>query len=274
MTTTTIRNSVKCPRCAKKFDTRGALSTHLRMIHQIAGANVAVKPKNLAKPSSFLQPTIKCPHCPLMFRRKTGLGSHMRTIHGIAGTGKSTLGYHRNKAKPSPATPVQGTLPTLESSEQESIVPAHSVDLHDREPLASEANMSVPTCPDCKQTFPNNATLGRHRRFKHGILGKAAVKAKEEAEAAAAEAPKRRGRPLGSKTNSNATQLQTIERASPHVQKFDNGNEDHATLNPLAYAVAVGSIQEFCRHFAEEHDIPTRQFTRQCAELFLRQTRR
>lgn len=129
-------------------------------------------------------------------------------------------------------------------------------------------------CPECKEdTFTSRAHLGRHRRWRHGVLGKHTKQAVANGDVEVPE-PRRRGRPLGSRKQS--TDIQLVERTNnAHVTNpSSNGHQVHASLDPLAYALAIGSVKEFCRNFAEEHGIPTREFTRQFSELFLREARR
>jgi hypothetical protein len=252
-------------------------------------------------PQSF-----KCPECPKTFAAKTGLGSHMRT-HGITGQSKSALDYHAKKNGVAPATTVAGppfqcehctnsfrTHPAL-ASHMRIVhgVPGKFLRELDKKktgelPAATSATVA-PTpspsgppfiCPECKDdSFGSAAHLGRHRRWKHGIIGRFT---KEKVAALEAEAPRKRGRPAGSGKNvddTQSTQLQPVERVlHHHEQKHVNSNNGHeasaAIYDPLAYALTIGGLKEFCRRAAEEHGIPTREFTRQCAELFLREARR
>jgi hypothetical protein len=114
-------------------------------------------------------------------------------------------------------------------------------------------------CRECgKDDFQSPAHLGRHRRFKHNVPGTAHQK-------------------------KSSTSLETVphhERAAS-TQANGNGHAQYthaapvpAALSAVAHALAIGSIKEFCRHFAEEHGFLTKQFTRECAELLLRETRR
>jgi hypothetical protein len=198
----------------------------------------------------------KCPQCPKTFAAKTGLGSHLRT-HGIAGQSKTAVA---SRAKLGVQRPLE-TAPPPEAP-----------------PTAAAGSPSGPPylCPECKDPFNSPAQLGRHRRFKHGVVGRFAQQAIDAATAALA--PRKRGRPRKSVVDNQSTQLQPVERVPQnHEQRHVNSNGHEASpaaLDPIAYALTIGSIKEFCRRAAEEHGIPTREFTRQCAELFLREARR
>ncbi|HTF61199.1 MAG TPA: hypothetical protein VK638_00660 [Edaphobacter sp.] len=201
----------------------------------------------------------KCPKCDRTFLAGPGLGSHMKTAHGIPGKALSTLHARRKKMDP-----VQEMLPTLE--EEAPTVP------ETEEGSLPEKKL---VCPECGQGFngpQGPQALGRHRRSSHGVIGRYT----KENIAAGVGVPKKRGRPR--KEENQPTQLQP---ASPerlhHAQRHDSNNgEVHQppALDYIAYALAVGGLKEFCRNFAESHGLPTREFTKQCAELFLRETRR
>lgn len=109
-------------------------------------------------------------------------------------------------------------------------------------------------CPECKFKHTKAVVIGTHRRSKHGIAGKSA-----------GTVPAKRQLTLtnGGKTpHENGLAIQTHD------------DDSQVAYDPVPYAIAVGSVKEFCRNFAEEHGLVTRVFTRQFAELFLRSARR
>jgi uncharacterized C2H2 Zn-finger protein len=271
----------------------------------------AVQPKRPVQPS-FFAAKLKCPHCPRTFKRGTGLGSHLRT-HGIEGTAKSTLAHHRKKLE-EPVVPgepfkcqqcpttyrtraglgshmrsAHGIAGRDSFATPPNIVFSSDADQTEQQAEAvlspssqdNDAAVFIPTkqiqgppfvCPECKDdSFTTRAHLGRHRRNAHAIEGIAAKYSKKVKQELEEPEPKRRGRPPGSRNQSTELQL---ERTLSHNAHSSNGHQVHAALDPTPFALTVGSIKEFCRHAAEEHDIPTRQFTRLCAELFFAQTRR
>jgi hypothetical protein len=105
--------------------------------------------------------------------------------------------------------------------------------------------------------------LGLHRRHTHGVISPAKLKAQAVAEKKQQLALTERTQSVNDKISSPSSRGEGGENAA-----------SSPSFDPIAYALAIGSLKEFCRHFAEEHGIPTRQFTRQCAELFFRETRR
>jgi len=181
----------------------------------------------------------KCPHCPRLFVSKTGLGSHLRS-HGIQGSAKSTVAARLAKEQAAPTSAPQPPAPLL-------II-----------------------CPDCPEKFLNTRMLGLHRRHHHGVVSPTAdlraLKKQQKELAGKPSTPAERSDPV------NVTKRSSLK----HSNAVEGGNHasPNPSLDPIAYAICIGSLKEFCRHFAEEHDVPTRQFTRQCAELFYRQTLR
>jgi hypothetical protein len=105
--------------------------------------------------------------------------------------------------------------------------------------------------------------LGLHRRHTHGVISPAKLKAQAVAEKKQQLALTERTQSVNDKISSPSSRGEGGENAA-----------SSPSFDPIAYALAIGSLKEFCRHFAEEHGIPTRDFTRQCAELFLREARR
>jgi uncharacterized C2H2 Zn-finger protein len=199
---------------------------------------------------------LQCPRCPRTFQRATGLGSHMRSAHGVVGNSPTTLAA-RNKSnghdEPRSPDPASVAPPELETPD-----PAL-------------------TCPECQATgtvatFPSTRELGKHRRFKHGVIGRITQKTRDRAGVGSLNltVPDHRLPTIERSTHNYAARSQN-DALTPKGETQPNG---FAVIDPLALALAVGSVQEFCRHLAEEHDTPARQFTRHVAELLLRQTRR
>lgn len=121
-------------------------------------------------------------------------------------------------------------------------------------------------CPECKKSFKGAPGLAHHRQAQHGIESNASkeVRLREERKAKPSQleiVPK-------SEPPIKPQERQPIERKEPETRVATQ------TIDPLIFALAVGQLQERCRHIAEEHDVPTALFTRQVAELFQRQTRR
>jgi hypothetical protein len=125
----------------------------------------------------------------------------------------------------------------------------------DADPAKPKFKNGFYRCPECSFKHVKAVVVGTHRRSKHGIQGRSAgaVAARNQ---------------LSLPTNGGKTHeiSRTVE-----TQTHTNGE---AAYDPIPYALAVGSIKEFCRNFAEEHGLVTRVFTRQLAELFLREARR
>lgn len=124
-------------------------------------------------------------------------------------------------------------------------------------------------CPECGEYFEHNRRLGIHRRGTHGVVGMSkgsiASRLETEKKRAAKEAEK------------NGTAVVAV--VTPHVEErtrtYERKEQEIApSIDTLALALAVGQVKELCRHIAEEHGVPTTQFARQFAELFLRQARR
>lgn len=118
-------------------------------------------------------------------------------------------------------------------------------------------------CPECGRMCLGKNSLGKHRGAAHGVISKSQLEQKQREQRLAVSKPT----PTQlARTNHEEKQPSTHERKG-HV--IPNG-----AIDPLIFALAIGQAKEFCRHIAEEHDVPTRLFTREFAELFLRQTRR
>jgi len=201
--------------------------------------------------------TFKCPKCHREFSAGPGLGSHLRTVHGIIGTSKSTLSY-RKKQKQANDTAKAADVPSRSPDPQ--IVAGNT------KPAVSPAALD---CPECKAegitaSFSDAKNLGRHRRFKHGVIGRSAVKAALRVTAGAGSFNTERTLvPYAGRTQNQLTTIRNHE-------EIQNG----FAIDPIALALAVGNLEEFCRHFAQEHDVPARQFTRHVAQLLLRQAGR
>jgi hypothetical protein len=131
-------------------------------------------------------------------------------------------------------------------------------------PNASTSSLAVPPCPECgRDDFKRNADLGRHRRFTHNIRGTSHDRKTTHALERTPQANEAGSRKIHS--GANQPTLPNTEAPTPTAAE---------TFNAVTYAIALGAVKEFCRHHAEEHGIPTRQFTRQFAELFFREARR
>jgi hypothetical protein len=200
----------------------------------------------------------QCSHCPRTFIKRTGLGSHLRSAHGISGTSVTAIAARtKNQTVPpvvvprSPAAPVATPDPQISTSALQ--------------------------CPECSATgtiatFPDTKELGKHRRFKHGIVGRIAEARRARAEIGSLKMTNKDAKlPPERTTTDNASAKSQTGLTFPRGEVHQNG---FAAIDPIALALAVGSVQELCRHLAEEYDAPTRQFTRNVAELLLRQTRR
>jgi hypothetical protein len=114
-------------------------------------------------------------------------------------------------------------------------------------------------CTECERKFDRASALGNHMRG-HGIKSKAELHREKMA-----------------KRNPGSQQIQVATSASTErvMTSYEQaGKERTSTIDPLLYAITLGQIKELCRRIAEEHDVPTKLFTRQFAELFLRETRR
>jgi uncharacterized C2H2 Zn-finger protein len=186
----------------------------------------------------------KCPECPKEFLKRTGLGSHLRSAHGIMGTSSTAVAMRIAKAA-------------------ENGMQTQTLRKTSGEPAA--AGTTTFQCPECDEVKKNAAELGKHRRFKHGVLGREAAK-NQLAKSSHPEGLERKNekrRSIGNQTDSSN---------QPSHVTYDGSRAP--SLDPIAYALAVGSLKEFCRNAAEEHGIPSREFTRHCAELLLREARR
>jgi predicted RNA-binding Zn-ribbon protein involved in translation (DUF1610 family) len=186
----------------------------------------------------------KCPECPKEFLKRTGLGSHLRSAHGIIGSSSTAVAMRLVKA----AENGKETQSSTKTSGE----------------LVTAAGTKTFQCPECGQVKKNAAELGKHRRFKHGVLGREAAKNQLA----------KSSHPEGLERNEKRRSIgnQTVSSNQPSHIAYDGSRAP--ALDPIAYALAVGSLKEFCRNAAEEHGIPSREFTRHCAELLLREARR
>lgn len=115
------------------------------------------------------------------------------------------------------------------------------------------------TCPECKEGgFKSKAHLGRHRRKDHHIPGREAQRALNKSNQTSLER---------SPADASSAFSQSEQ---PQLSSSSTVSSD-VVLRAVTQAIAVGSVKELCRNFAEEHGYPTKQFTREFAELFLRE---
>jgi hypothetical protein len=176
----------------------------------------------------------KCPECPRVFAAPTGLGSHMRT-HGVAGNSPASLAARRAKAK--------------RQSEPEP------------KPIPPPAMDESLICPECREqgitlTFDNKLRLGHHRHQEHHVIGASKLKMLARLQ-----------------RQQEGTNGHAIAKIEP--PRFPDRNPGEAqAFDPIALALAVGSVKEFCRNFSEEHEYVTKHFTRSVAQLLLRQASR
>jgi hypothetical protein len=134
---------------------------------------------------------------------------------------------------------------------------AHMREVHpDKQP----GNME---CPECKaqgvvRKFNMPHTLANHRRAAHQ------VKSQNQLD------------------NERKQQKKLAKIGVPVVPEVAMEKENHEPptiearqqIDPIIFALTVGRVKELCRHIAEEHDVPTRLFTRQFSQLFLQEARR
>lgn len=118
-------------------------------------------------------------------------------------------------------------------------------------------------CPECHKMYGGKMALGKHRGAAHGVKSKSKL---YEESRAAKQLP---ATTTDVERTNNERQSSASERKS-----INNGHVVGGEIDPFIFAIAIGQAKEFCRNLAEEHDVPARLFTRQFAELFLRQTRR
>jgi len=136
----------------------------------------------------------------------------------------------------------------------------HVARMHRNSQPATPSTELTLVCRECGQDdFKSPAHLGRHRRFKHHISGTAHQK---KSSTSLETVP----------NHESATSTQT--NGTDPAQQYSSPASVSAALSAVAHALAIGSVKEFLRHFAEEHGYITKQFTRECAELLLRETRR
>lgn len=111
------------------------------------------------------------------------------------------------------------------------------------------------TCPECRRECANKRTLANHRQAAHGVPSQNSIyKQKIAAKQAARELA-----------------ITPKEEYVVHEKVQGPGN-----IDPIIFVLTetVGQVKELCRHIAEEHGVPRREFTRQFAEIFRDQTRR
>lgn len=112
-------------------------------------------------------------------------------------------------------------------------------------------------CPECHKDYKGIHALANHRRAAHGVKSKSQLRDERRQNALTITQPI----PKPERPVANVPQTRTIE------------TDTTAEPDTLVYALAVGQVKELCRHIAEEHGVPAKLFTRQFAELFLRQAR-
>lgn len=204
---------------------------------------------------------VQCPYCPKQVLGVSSVKMHITTKH---------------PDKPMPETFSPADLQHPPTSPDGHIISKH---------VQPDEHGNLP-CPECKELIPhakhkpNYKRLGRHRRFAHNIIGfkhfnetpKQTSNGKRAANGSAKTFPS--GRRIGRPRKSQSTERGLIHVPHSPVIEIAATTESALSQGDIAYALAVGSIKEFCRNFAEEHDIPTKLFTRSVAELFLRQARR
>lgn len=203
----------------------------------------------------------KCPDCDATFLKATGLGSHRR-MHGYVGTAPTSV-KQREKAeaaKKALKKAERAASHQAKSTSQLSIEAAAHISKPNLTKKGTVANSGEFQCPECDRTFKYARVLGKHRSAAHDVPGKTSAQYQQSKQ-------NKLERQIHGK-NGHDTSLETLSPTTVTTA----GNPP--AIDPLAYAVALGSVKEYCRHFADEHGIPTRYFTRQFAELFLREARR
>jgi hypothetical protein len=183
----------------------------------------------------------------------------MRT-HGVEGKAPSTLAA-RAKAAAKKAGHVI-SLPEPIPIEAE----AASPETGEAKPKRKKVRKGKHVCPECGEVFSYAQVLSRHRRYDHDVIGPNAAPLKSSKSPEPQPLQLATQPPKGvshAKSNKPSRESRVVA-----LEAQDN------SLDPLTYALAVGQLKELCRHIAEEHDQPTRLFTRQLAELFLREARR
>jgi ribosomal protein S27AE len=147
-----------------------------------------------------------------------------------------------------------------------------------RYPSSLKANGALAlTCPDCGDyTASNPATLGRHRRFTHGILGRNALKDAKRKKAKCPHCPRAFANEHGLRvhvaTMHTTKATPTPPTKEPHLAIERRTKNSHdaspAEIPTPAYAYVVGRVEELCRNYAEQNSLPTREFARGVAEYF------
>lgn len=196
---------------------------------------------------------VLCPKCGKPCKGEFGLTMHMLTAHKEAKASKpapKAASKKASKAAPPPKAvkkaPVKVTLPAPVP------VPVNLVP-EDAPPVSDK---KVYPCPDCPKVYKYPTALGLHRKKVHGISGSS------------------KSAMALHKQKSNIPQGGVVEDERSSAAINPKAKDFQAPGDPLAYAICLGSVKEQCRRFAEEHGIPTREFTRGLAELFLREARR
>ncbi len=159
-------------------------------------------------------------------------------------------------------------------------------------------------CPECgRDDFTTPTGLGAHRKSIHHVAGKSTTAVKERANKLAHKKAKTKqsfpcefcGRefPILSAKNRHRNKEHQAELQNPSTQltttqpgEQTNGNSKRRTLSRQAedyidpritaeiIAYTVGKIESVAARIAEENDLPSKQFTRRCAEYFLVSARR
>jgi uncharacterized C2H2 Zn-finger protein len=211
---------------------------------------------------------VQCDQCSRTFVNAGALANHKKSAHAPGALAKAVpvkgeypcpecsnvykfakgLGVHRNKAHGVPGTSTSA-VNDRKRKERQSL---------DKAPANGRGKFP---CPECEEVFVFARTLAKHRIARHGAApSPQSVKAKANRLARLSN-----GSGNGTGVPHAPTSLSVIE---------GSGHSKALAGDPFLYAVAIGSIKEYCRNLAEEHDIPARQFARGVAELFRDQARR
>jgi len=217
----------------------------------------------------------KCPKCDKTFLSATGLGSHMRT-HGIAGSSASTLAAKKNPPKSVPSADGTFQCPVCPKTFDTKQGLSGHMGAHSSKPPKAERSQNPHKstdkieCPECGNSFKGKIALANHRWRTHQ------VKSQNQLDRDRAAARLAVNDDVALAVSPAVDPTPKPERQSVHVKRNNGVVETPHSLeiDPFAFAIAVGQVKELCRNIAEEHDVPSKQFTRQFAELFLRQTRR
>jgi hypothetical protein len=178
-----------------------------------------------------------CPDCDKKFKRAVLLGVHRRFIHKTLGTSWNSVQRRQKLGQKADSSGATAEIPV--------------------QAAPTSSSTGIVSCQDCPAQFPSVRSLNIHRGRAHKTspIGQAIV-----------PQPSKGGIPHGSNGS----------RIAPTDQQQDSADQiTAAQVNAaIQHALTVGSLKELCRNVAEEQGYAARQFTRDCAELFYRQTRR